>query len=198
MRKTVAGLGLALLIAAGVAAQVRERERVREKETTRTTTTTVRKVTAIIGTKVSLKDDSLGKVTDIVINEDGCIDYLIIADAEEYIAVPWGAVRYDVSERTITVTSTVTREKLKSVRFRSSSWPDFYSEKWRRSAGQVWGEKSLRRDRDGARDKRDGVRDKRDGVKDKRPVQDRPLDKRPPVKEKDKKDRKDRRPPDKP
>src|SRR5262249_44596414 len=105
----------------GAAAQVRER--VREKDTTRTTTTTVRKVSAIIGTKVSLKSDSLGTVKDIVISEDGCIDYLIVDDREEYVAVPWGAVRYDVSEKTIIVTSTVTRDRLKAVRFRSSSWP---------------------------------------------------------------------------
>jgi hypothetical protein len=188
MRKMlVAGLGLALLIAAGAIAQ--ERERVRE-----TTTVKVRKITAIMGSEVRLRAAALGKVTDIVINENGCVDFLIVRDEEEYVAVPWGVVRYEAGERTITVTTEVTREKLRSLRFRSAEWPDFYSEKWRRSAGEVWGEKALRRHDDTRRDdiRRDDKRkdDRRDDDK-RKDLDKRKDDKRDDDKRKDLDKRKD-------
>jgi hypothetical protein len=170
MRKTsAAGLGLALLIAAGATAQVRQD--VREKGTAKTTTPAVRKVSAIMGGEVRLRDGALGKVTDIVISESGCIDYLVVRDGEGYVAVPWGAVRYEAGAKSITVTAAVTRDKLKGIRFRTSDWPDFYSERWMRSAGEVWGEKALRRPpvRDDTRrnDKRDDKRrdEQRDDIR---------------------------------
>jgi len=165
MWKTLAaGLGLALLVGAWPMVQAQKKEEVREKETTRTTTK-VRKVSAVMGSEVRLKEGALGKVTDVVFDENGCIGFLIVRDeGEEYVAVPWGAVRYEAGEKTITVTTTVTREKLKSVRFRSSDWPDFYSEKWTRNAGEVWGEKSLRRHHDARRDDTRGD-DKRDDAR---------------------------------
>jgi hypothetical protein len=87
MRKALAGLGVALLLVAGAVAQVRET--VRDKDATRTTTK-VRRVTALMGGEVRLRSGILGKVADIVIDEDGCIDYLIVRDGEELVAVPWG------------------------------------------------------------------------------------------------------------
>src|SRR3954453_12073122 len=134
MRQALAaGLGFALLIAAGATGQVRKEER--QKETTRSTPKG-RRITQVIGSEVRVREEALGKVTDVVFDEDGCIGYLIVRDGEEFVAVPWGAIRYEVGVRTITVTTNVTREKLRAVRFRSSAWPDFYSERWMRSAGQ--------------------------------------------------------------
>src|SRR5262245_45370093 len=142
MRKVLtAGLGLALLVACGTTTVGQE---VRQKETTRTTVK-FRKVTTIIGTEVRLKSGALGKVADIVVNEDGCLDYLIVRDEDEFVAIPWGAVSYETNAKVISVTSDVTRARLKAVRFRGTTWPDFYSEKWIRSAGEVWGERTLRR-----------------------------------------------------
>jgi len=178
-----AGLGLALLAAGATALAQRE---VREKDTAKATTGKVRKVTAIIGSEVRLREGGLGKVTDIVVNENGCIDYLIVGEREDYVAVPWGVVRYDPGERSIMVTTTVTRDKLRGMRFRGTEWPDFYSERWTRSAGEVWGEKYLRRPhRDGVRRddiRRDDIR--KDDIRDKRKD-----DKRPPVRPPDKQGR---------
>jgi len=140
-----------------------------------TTTTKVRKVTAIIGTEVVVSEEALGKVKEIVVNDHGCIEYLIVADGEEYVAVPWGAVRYEAGARSITVTTTVTREKLRAVRFRSSAWPDFASDRWTRGAAGVWGEKALRRpQRDGGRDGGRGDGTREDSGKRKGDVKDRP------------------------
>lgn len=168
MRKTLAfGLGLALVITAGALAQVRVDTKDREGRTTK-----VRKVSAIMGTEVRIRTDAVGKVADFVLNDHGCIDYLIVQDAEEYIAVPWGVVRYEVGARYVTITADVTRDRLRTMRFRSGAWPDFRSERWTRDATTVWGERALRREgvrRDDTR--RDDIR--RDDIrKDSAPRKD--------------------------
>lgn len=178
MRKASAVMvGLALLVA-GAAALARQGER--ETEAGETATVKVRKISAIVGSEVRVSEEALGKVTDVVISEGGCIDYLIVADGEEeFVAVPWGAVRYEAGARAITVTARVTREKLRAVRFRASAWPDFASDRWTRSASEVWGERSLRRPRDTRGDTREGdVRPGDKRLEDKGTGGKRPSDKR--------------------
>jgi len=125
--------------------QADAQERLRERETT-TTTTRVRRGSHLIGSPVMIRGGTaLGKVVDFVINEDGCIDYVIVRSEEEFVPIPWGVIRYDGRERAVTVTTDVTRDRLRSMHFREGRWPDFASEKWMRSARTVWGEKALRR-----------------------------------------------------
>ena len=66
------------------------------QDTTRTTTTTssttttqYQRVSAVVGTSVTLGSESLGKVTEVVINSDGCIEYLIVQYADGFVPVPW-------------------------------------------------------------------------------------------------------------
>jgi len=184
-RLLTTGLCLALL---GVL-QADGQERPRVKETTTTTTTRVRRGSHLIGSQVKMRGGSaLGKVTDFVINDEGCIDYVIVRYQEEFVPIPWGVVRFDGSERILTVTADVTPDRLKGVYFREGRWPDFASEQWMRSARSVWGEKALRRHGAGATpgDRarppvRDGAPRKDDGRrKDLPPVKDRAPDRRPP------------------
>src|SRR5436305_2877845 len=146
-RTLVMGACVALLAALPAYAQERVRERVREEVRERPgETVKVRKVTSIIGSRLTVRDgDSLGKVVDIVINEDGCIDYLVVRYDEDFIAVPWGVVTYDVGERVLTVNTRITRDRLRDVTFREGRWPDFASERWQRSVRTVWGDRALRR-----------------------------------------------------
>jgi hypothetical protein len=186
------GACVALLAALPAYGQVRERVREDVRVRPGASTVKVRKVTDIIGNRVTVRDaDALGKVVDIVISEDGCIDYLIVRYEEDFIAVPWGVVTYDVGERIIRVDTAITRARLRDVTFREGRWPDFTSERWRTSVRTVWGDRALRRGHDVGRpgDRRPG--DVRPG--DRRPGDVRPPDRRPP-------DRRpgDVRPPDRP
>jgi hypothetical protein len=145
-RLLTAGLGLMLLGVFAVG-QDRVRDRVREVDRTRTAAASVtRKASQIMGSRVSIRGgDTLGKVHDLVIDESGYIDYLIVRYRDEFLAVPWGAVRFDPRDRLFTVTTRVERDRLKDVMFPSDRWPDFYSPRWIRSAGAVWGERAIRR-----------------------------------------------------
>jgi len=105
-----------------------------------------RRASTLIGSTVSVKGGTaLGKVVDIAIGEEGTVDYLIVRSEGRLMAVPWGAVSYTAGATTVTVVTPIQRERLKDVTFEESTWPDFYTEKWRKSAGTVWGEKTLRR-----------------------------------------------------
>jgi len=141
----------------------------------------VRKVTAIIGSSVTVErgDLRLGKVTDLVINEGGCIDYLIVDSDDGLVVVPWGVVDYSVERRTIVVTHAVSRERLKEVTFARDRWPDLHEARFTQRLQATWGEKALRhggrtggeerrpdRDKPGDKDRVEPTKDRRDQPKD--------------------------------
>jgi hypothetical protein len=143
MRKAFTA-GLCLLLLGMSQANGQDRTRVREKETA--APTRVRRASHLLGSRVMVRGGTeLGKVADLVISEDGSIDYVIVRYRDELVPVPWGAVRYDIGERVLTVTTDVTPDRLRGICFREERWPDFSSERWMRSARSVWGEKALRR-----------------------------------------------------
>src|SRR5687768_1700712 len=139
-----------LALAGVLPAYAQDDVRVRERETT----TEVRRVSVLIGSKVTVeREDSFGKVVDVVINEHGCIDYVIVSYDEDLVAVPWGVVNFEAREKVVRIDVRVTRERLRSVTFREGRWPDFRSDRWRTSAREVWGERAFRRERDSGTDR---------------------------------------------
>jgi len=207
MRRTLTtGLCLALLGALPAYGQEQ-----RETTTVRETRTEVRKVSTLMGAKVTLErgESTFGKVTDIVINESGCIDYLIVSYEDELVAVPWGVVTYNVGERVVTLNVAVTRDKLRGLFFRAGSWPNFHEERWMRNMRSVWGERAfrheqrtggdrrdLRDDRRDLRDQRRDLRDERRDRRDERTPQTNSPDRRPPDRTTPPPRSDDRRPPD--
>ncbi|MFO0844407.1 MAG: PRC-barrel domain-containing protein [Gemmataceae bacterium] len=134
-----AGLCLALAVSASVLAQVREGTIRREG-----TRVTGRRVSEILGAPVALRGgEPLGKVADLVLGTDGRVEYYIVRQGDDLLAVPWGAVERGTGD--LRVLTTVTRDRLKGVLFREASWPDFTSETWRTSAAAVWGSTSMPR-----------------------------------------------------
>lgn len=59
----------------------------------------------ILGAKVGLEGNtSAGTVDDIVLDEAGNVDYLIVVNSEnKLVTVPWDAARFDVEKRTVGV-----------------------------------------------------------------------------------------------
>ena len=119
MRSIVgAGLacGLALLMANGTYSQAQE-ERT-------TTTVQVRRVSTVIGAAVQLQaGGDFGRVEDIVINEDGCIDFVVVVFEEKLIAVPFSITRLDFARRVVALN--VQREVLvKAPTFARNQFPD--------------------------------------------------------------------------
>jgi len=142
MRKVLMG-GLCLAVLGGLYVLGQDREAPREGRAA----TRSHRATELLGATVSLKGgDSLGKILDLVIDDRGTIEYLIVRVDQGLLPVPWGAVNMDAGDRavTITITGDLSRDRLKDIIFTEKAWPDFYSERWIRSATDVWGERALR------------------------------------------------------
>src|SRR3954453_23913708 len=126
-------IGACLFLAGAVPALAQERTYERRVETT-TTTTEVRRASDLLDTRVSLEGDTaLGKVVDLVINDRGCIDYLIVRHEDDYLAIPWGVITYEVRERRVVVDVNISRERLREVTFRKDHWPNFYGREFTRT-----------------------------------------------------------------
>src|SRR5262249_11907515 len=144
-RAFVAGVGLLLAGALPALAQ----ERIREERAT-TTSGEIRKVSVLMGSKVAVRDGAaLGEVVDLVINEDGCVDFLIVRYEEDYMAVPWSVTTFNMQRRSVVVNTDITRAKLRDVTFTRDRWPNFYGGAYSRNLQSIWGERALRRDHRG-------------------------------------------------
>ena len=108
--------GLALSVSSLVLSQERKPEAqpnkpgVQQKRTTLTETskrvesrsTDFRRSSLIIGSNVNLRGGSrYGKVHEFVISEQGCVDYVIVAYDNRFVAVPWSATTYDPDQRVV-------------------------------------------------------------------------------------------------
>jgi hypothetical protein len=69
------------------------------------TTGNILRSTQIVGAYVNVQSDQrLGKVTEIVFNEGGCISYLIVDIEGRMAPIPWQAGRYDYQQRVFLLT----------------------------------------------------------------------------------------------
>jgi hypothetical protein len=105
--------------------------------------TRTRNATAIIGSSVTIQsgDATLGKVVDLVINENGCVEFLVVTCEDDYIAVPWMATTYTIEKRIFVITADISRERLKELRFTRDRWPDFSTGVYTQKLRTTWGEK---------------------------------------------------------
>jgi hypothetical protein len=86
------------------------------------TTTQVRKVSVVLGAALQLQGGAgFGKIEDIVINDNGCIEYIVVSHESQYVVVPWSAATVNFEQRTVSVN--VTQEKLREVTFTRDRWP---------------------------------------------------------------------------
>lgn len=83
-----------------------------------------RRARELLGAKVTLKDDeSVGTIEDMIVNEDGRVDYLVVRDEGRYFLVPWEAARINFERRVVSVP--ITRERFREVpTFTRERFPD--------------------------------------------------------------------------
>jgi PRC-barrel domain len=59
------------------------------------------RVKQVLGTKVSIKGDlGIGTVDDVVFNDAGQIEYLIVANDGKMVTVPWEAAKFNFEKQT--------------------------------------------------------------------------------------------------
>jgi hypothetical protein len=65
------------------------------------------RVRSVLGTKVSIQGNlAIGTVDDIIFDDDGYIDYLVVNNEGKYVVVPWQAAKFNFEQRAATVNIT--------------------------------------------------------------------------------------------
>jgi hypothetical protein len=198
--RNVAATGLACgLLLAGASLTLAQ-------ETGARTSSHVRRVSVVVGANVTLeRGGDVGKVVDVILNDNGCAEYVVIRYEDDYIAVPWDVVTVNFDERVVRLD--ITRERLRDIpTFSRDRWPDFARGEYREKLRKVFGadfERRGRRSEDNAErreerrderrdpnverreerrdqrpDRREERRDNREGTRD-NPGRDRPSTDRP-------------------
>src|SRR4051812_10708442 len=105
IRLNALACGVALAVSGLAAAQ----DAVQETRTTTTTpggtttTTEIRRVSQVIGSTVALQGaNDFGKVEDIVLNDNGCIEYVVITHDNQFAMLPWTAANLNFNRRVVT------------------------------------------------------------------------------------------------
>lgn len=186
-----------LLAAMAVVAQAEDRlEPVAAGASVKTT-----RLSAIMKSKILIQDDQpAGTVTDVVLSDSGCVDYVVASYEDQYYVIPYSAVTYRAANQVVFVD--IAPAQFRRVQFfTGNNWPDFYASSYQQSVFSVFNVTNVRRDgprstlkpnldRDGDRNRdRDGDRP-RDGERnrDRDADRNRDRDNNPPAKDRNKDD----------
>ena len=65
-------------------------------------TSEIRRVSQILGANVRLQgEDTYGKVEDIVLDENGTVQYLVVSKGDRYVMMPYNAANVDYGQRVV-------------------------------------------------------------------------------------------------
>ena len=94
------------------------------------------RVSKIIGKKViSQKGEDLGKIEDLVLSKEACLDYIILAPGgllgtgDRLIPIPWKALKTGAQADTIIIDMDKSQLE-KAPSFESKKWPNFTDSEW--------------------------------------------------------------------
>ncbi len=106
--------------------------------------TELRKVSQIVGSSVLLQDGvSYGKVEDIVLNEDGCIEYVVVTREDRYALMPWSVARVDYGKRAVTFD--VQPQAVQPLFFARDAWPNVSDPQFGSRVQEAFGPRAVRR-----------------------------------------------------
>ena len=97
----------------------------------------------VLGARVNIQDNqSVGTVDDIVFDETGNIEYLIVADAGKLVSIPWQAAKFNFTTAAAAPIAVVniTREQYRTVpTFTVRTYPNFYAPAYRTEVYKFYG-----------------------------------------------------------
>src|SRR5262245_975919 len=93
----------------------------------------------ILGAKIMIKNNtSIGTVDDIVFDDAGNLEYLIVANEGKMVSVPWEAAKFDVKSQSAVVN--ITPEVYKTIpTFTTTTYPDFFVPTYRTTTYKYYG-----------------------------------------------------------
>ena len=80
----------------------------------------------VLGTKMSIQGNvAIGTVDDIVFNDAGYIEYVIVQNEGKLVTVPWQAAKFDYKAQTAVID--ITQEKFRAVpTYTAAEYPNFW------------------------------------------------------------------------
>jgi hypothetical protein len=101
--------------------------------------TTTYRAKQVLGSKVMIQGNlSIGTVDDIVFDDAGNLEYLIVANDGKLATVPWEAAKFNFDQRVATVN--ITADQYKSIpTFTTTTYPEFYSPVFRTETYKYYG-----------------------------------------------------------
>jgi hypothetical protein len=93
----------------------------------------------ILGAKVLLQGNATaGTVDDIVFDDAGNVEYLIVVDNGMYRTVPWAAAKYNLDQRTAVVNITPDQYKVIPT-YTTTTYPQFFTPTYRTTTYKYYG-----------------------------------------------------------
>jgi len=134
--RSASAFGLLLAVSSLATAQERP---VPVQTTTTRTGTVIRTPRSILGARVSLQGGTgVGTVEDVVIDDDGRVEYLVVSNNGQLVTVPWEAAKYDYRTRVVSVP--VTQEQYRRIpTYTTERYPNFYTPEYRTQVYRYYG-----------------------------------------------------------
>jgi sporulation protein YlmC with PRC-barrel domain len=86
---------------------------------------------SLLGATVNLQGGTnAGTVQDIIINEEGVIDYVVVSENNKLVTVPWDAVRFNYQNRTAFVN--INADQFRQIpTYTTTTYPDYFTPEYR-------------------------------------------------------------------
>jgi sporulation protein YlmC with PRC-barrel domain len=99
---------------------------------------------SVLGSKVSIEGGvNIGTVEDIIFDNDGSIDYLVVLNEGKFVTVPWEAAKFDFDKRTANVE--ITQERFREIpTYTQETAPSYYEPAYRQKVYTYYGVKPRR------------------------------------------------------
>jgi len=93
----------------------------------------------VLGTRVNIRGGTaVGTVDDIVLSDEGVVEYLIVAHEGKMVTVPWEAAKFDYEKRAATVN--ITQEQYRTIpTYTTERYPNFYTPTYRTEVYRYYG-----------------------------------------------------------
>lgn len=93
----------------------------------------------ILGTKILIQGNTaIGTVDDLVFDEAGNLDYLIVDNGGKLVTVPWDAAKFDLEKRTAVLT--ITQDQYRVIpTYTVKTYPTFYAPAYRTEIYRFYG-----------------------------------------------------------
>jgi sporulation protein YlmC with PRC-barrel domain len=107
--------------------------------------TPIRRASQLLGSAVRLQDGvNFGRIEDIVFDEGGTIQYLVVSHEDRYVMVPYPAARLDLGQRVVILD--VTPQVLQPLLFTRGAWPNVADPAFGQRIQRAFGPRALRRE----------------------------------------------------